>query len=254
MLAKERRSFLTDEIARCGQVVTSEMSARLGVSEVTIRADLDELERRGRVRRTHGGATTPDSVSAVVAFHTRMSIFREEKRRIAQAACKYVASNQTAIFDAGTTVHALAQVMPEVTGLRVYTPSLNLAQQLMTIQGVETLLMGGRVDPDWAETTGTPREQGIEDLIAHTLFLGAHGVDHSLDIVDNSANLATNKRQFARRARRVILLIDSSKWERHGAAKVLPLSRVDVVITDDGITDAVRERILNETDTEVVVV
>jgi DeoR family transcriptional regulator of aga operon len=254
LLAKERRNHLTEEIARSGQVITSEMAAKLGVSEVTIRADLDELERQGRVRRTHGGATVADHDTAVVAFNTRMAILREEKRRIAQAASKFIFSNQTVIFDAGTTVHALAQAMPEVSGLRIYTPSINLAQQLIGVQGVETYLMGGRVDPDWAETIGSPREQGIKDLIAHTLFLGALGVDSSLDIVDDSPSLATNKLQFARRARSVILLIDSTKWERPAAAKVLPLSKVDVVITDDGIPDDVRQRVSAETNVELIIV
>lgn len=254
MLAKERRNYLTDEIARSGQVITSEMAARLGVSEVTIRADLDELERQGRVRRTHGGATLADHDTAVVAFNTRMSRLREQKRRIAQAASKFIMSNQTVIFDAGTTVHAMAQSMPEVTGLRVYTPSLNLAQQLMGVRGVETHLMGGRVDPVWAETVGSPREQGIKDLIAHTLFLGAVGVDSSLDIVDDSPSLATNKMQFVRRSRAVILLLDSTKWDRAAAAKVLPLSRVDVVITDEGIRSDIRQRITEETGVELIVV
>ncbi|MBV6760391.1 DeoR/GlpR family DNA-binding transcription regulator [Rhodococcus opacus] len=254
MLAKERRTYLTDEIARNGRVITSEMSAKLGVSEVTIRADLDELERQGRVRRTHGGATAPDLSSAVVAFDTRMSMYREEKRRIALEAAKYVLSNQTVIFDAGTTVQALAQAMPEVSGLRVFTPGLTLAHQLLTVEGVETYLMGGRIDPDWGETTGSPSEQGIEDVIAHTLFLGAMGVDSSLDIVDNSTSLATNKLQFARRARTIVLLMDSSKWECHGAAKVMPLSRIDVVITDSGIPDTVRQQITDKTDVDLIVV
>lgn len=254
MLARERRAHLIDEIARSGRIITSEMSARLGVSEVTIRGDLVELERGGRVRRTHGGAVAPDAESAIVAFDTRMSFARDEKRRIAAEAAKLLKDDQTVIFDAGTTVFALAQCIPDVSGMHVFTPGLSLAQQLLTVDGVEVHLMGGRVDPDWAETTGTPREQGIKDLIASTLFLGAYGIDDDLDIVDTSRELAMNKLQFTRRARSIVLMVDSAKWGKEASTKVMALDRVNVVITDSGIPDAIRERIENRTNVKLIVV
>lgn len=254
MLAKERQGRLTEELAKSGRLITSEMSALLGVSEVTIRADLIELERRGRLHRTHGGAVAPDPESAIIAFDTRMSFARDEKRRIAAAAAKLLKSDQTVIFDAGTTALALAQCIPDVSGLRVFTPGLALAHQLLNVEGVETHLMGGRVDPDWAETTGTPREQGIKDLLASTLFLGAFGIDDDLDIVDASRELSLNKLQFTRRARSIVLMVDSSKWGKNASNKVMPLDRVDIIITDDGIPDEVRVRIERDVDAELIVV
>lgn len=255
MLADERRSRLLEEIVVSGRVVTSEMSDRLGVSEVTIRGDLDDLERRGRVKRTRGGAVAPEAHSAIVSFDARMSINRDAKRRIAQAAAGYLKSDQTVIFDAGSTVHSLALHVPaHVSGLRVCTPGLGIAQHLMAVEGVSVFLMGGWVDAAWAETVGTPREQGIGDLLAHTLFLGAMAVDSDLDIVDNSDHLTRNKQQYARLARSTIVLLDSSKWGGSGSRKVLPLDKVDVIITDSGIDERLRERITTEVGAELLVV
>lgn len=253
MLAAERRKTLIDELNRSGQLVTSELSARLGVSEVTIRADLDELERRGRVTRTHGGAVSVVASSAIIEFEVRMSMQQEAKRRIALAAANYLNSNQTVIFDAGSTVHYLAQMMPEVTGLTVFTPGISIAQQLLAVEGVETHLLGGRVDRTRLETVGSPREQGIKGLLAQTLFLGAQGIEADLDIVDPSRDLALNKLQFARRSRTIVLLVDSSKWVQPAATKVMPVSRADVVITDAGLSDETRSQ-LERLDVELVVV
>jgi DeoR family transcriptional regulator of aga operon len=243
MLAEERRTILTGEIHRTGQIITSEMAARLGVSDVTIRADLEALERRGRVTRTHGGAVAGGSAGPVIGFDARLALQRDEKRRIALTAAEYIHADQTIILDNGTTAFQLAQILPAVTGLTVLTPSIPVAQHLLTVEGVDTYLLGGRIDPYYFGTVGTAREQGIKDVLAHTMFLGAQAVDDDLDIIDTSRDLARNKRQLVRHARKIVLIIGSGKWNKNGPAKVMPLSRVDVVITDTGIAAATRRRI-----------
>lgn len=255
MLATERRQLIMDDIHQFGKVITSELAVKFGCSDVTIRTDLDELERRSRVMRTHGGAVAADQTAnqAITGFDLRMSMNRSTKRRIAVAAAQYLHSHQTVILDAGTTVHHLAFALPEVENLTVYTPGISVAQQLLGTDGVEMHLLGGRVDQRWLETVGSPREQGIEDLIAHTLFLGAYGIDDDMDIVDLSYSLAQNKLQLIQHARTVVLLVDSSKWGQAGSSKVMAIERVDVVITDSGISDRVRSQ-LNDSDVELVVV
>jgi DeoR/GlpR family transcriptional regulator of sugar metabolism len=105
---------------------------------------------------------------------------------------------------------------------RVHT-GITTARQLLNIEGVNVRLLGGRLDGRWLETIGTPQEQGIDDLIDHTLFLGAQGVDSDLDIVDQSSELAAGKLNYARRARFIVFLADSSKWSNSALAKVMPL-------------------------------
>ena len=252
MLAKERRLLLVTELNRTGKLVTSEIASQLGVSDVTIRADFDHLERQGRLTRTHGGAIPADASAAVVAFDLRLGMRAEAKRSIALRAAEFIGSDQTIILDAGTTTHHLAQVIPEVSNLTVYTPGISLAQQLLGVDGVEVHLFGGRVDSVWLQTVGPPLAQGIKGLLAHTVFLGAYGIDDDLDIVDQSSAMAKVKQQYVRRARRVVLLADSSKIGRTGKTKVMAIDRVDILITDDEISPADRKR-LAERDIELII-
>lgn len=232
MLAKERRRLLLDEIARAGRVVTSDFAARHGVSDVTVRTDLEYLNSVGRVSRTHGGAVAADAAVPIDEFDARLGVHREAKQRIAAAAVRLVCSDQSVILDSGTTVHHLAQSITDVSGLTVYTPALLAAQHLMRTDGVQVRLLGGRVMPNWLQTVGTARELGIKGVIADTLFLGTQGVDDDFDMVDPDHELVATKQRMIRRARRIVLLVDSSKWSRRGGIKVRNLAQVDVVITD----------------------
>ena len=232
MLTKERRRLLLEEIARTGRVVTSDFAGRYGVSDVTVRADLDHLQTQGRISRTHGGAVAADATGPIEEFDDRLSLNRRAKQRIALAAAKYVTSNQTVLLDSGTTVHHLAQSITDLSGLTVYTPALPAAQHLMRTHGVEVRLLGGRIMPSWLQTVGTSRELGLKGVIVDTLFLGTQGVDDDLDIVDHEHELVATKQRMIRRARRVIVLLDGSKWSVSGRLKVLNLAQVDVIITD----------------------
>lgn len=236
--------MIVDELNRNGKIHTSELAAQFGVSDVTIRADLDSLENRGRLTRTHGGAVPSEHTSdGVVAFERRLGIKPEAKRKIALAAAHYIRSDQSIILDAGTTTHRLAQIIPDVTNLTVYTPGLTIVQLLLRVDGVDTRLLGGRVDPDWMQTVGRPREQGLKEVLVQTVFLGVYGIDNDLDIVDQSTEMAQVKQNFVRRARTVIVLADSTKLGRAGSTKVMALDRADILITDESITRNQRKSI-----------
>lgn len=243
MLARERRQLIVNELNQTGKVLTSKLVAQFGVSDVTIRADLDALERDGRLTRTHGGAVAADLSQATVGFEVRMALQSDAKRRIALAAAEYIHSDQTVILDAGSTINHLAQVLPEVKNLTVYTPGLTQAQQLLGLSGVDVHLLGGQVDTTWLQTVGTPRQQGIKGLLVETVFLSAWGIDSDLDVVDSSNAICRVKLQYVRRARKVILLLDSTKLSRPGSIKIMPLEGVDVLITDGGISHEQRQLI-----------
>lgn len=109
--------------------------------------------------------------------------------------------------------------------------------------GVDVHLLGGQLEDVWLQTIGTPREPGIKGLLVETVFLGAWGVDKDLDVVDASPAICRVKAQYTRRARRIILLMDSTKLNKKGSMKIMPLGDVDVLITDSGISDEQRERL-----------
>ena len=96
-------------------------------------------------------------------------------------------------------------------------------------------------NPARLQTLGPPLAQGLKGLLPHNVFLGAYGIDDDLDIVDPSSSMAQVKQQYVRHARNVVLLADSSKIGRIGNTKVMPLERVDILITDDEISPADRK-------------
>lgn len=241
MFASERRSAILATVFEHGNARTAELATQLGVSEVTIRTDLELLESQGRVTRVHGGATLPEA--PIVGFDARASQAVEAKRRIGAAAAQLVSDDMTIILDSGTTILSLARQLPPVSDLVVLTPGINIAVALMEVSGVEVRLLGGRLVSRIASTVGSARQQGLEGVIAHIAFFGAGGMDHDQDVVEGTFEIAESKRSLAAAARRRVLLADSSKWFGTDRHKVMNVSGFDTVITDDAMRADVQDAI-----------
>ncbi|MGX5681031.1 DeoR/GlpR family DNA-binding transcription regulator [Schumannella luteola] len=241
MFATERRAAILDLIFEHGNVRTTDLASALGVSEVTIRTDLEVLERHGRVARVHGGAILPEA--PIVGFDARSSQNVEAKQRIGAAAAKLVTDDMTIILDSGTTIFSLARQLPTVSDLVVLTPGIKIGLALMEVSGIDVRLLGGRLVPRIAATVGSVRQQGLEGEIAHIAFLGAGGMDVDHDVVEGTFDIAESKRSLAAAARKRVLLADSSKWFGTDRHKVMNVSGFDTVITDDGMPEPVRDAI-----------
>lgn len=243
MLAEERRNQILEQLHADGYVRTGPLQQHFEVSDVTLRSDLHELERRGRLTRTRGGAALSNTTVGKTTFDSRLMQHNQAKQRIAAAAAQFIRPDSTAIFDAGTTVLALAHHLPAVDGLTVLTPALNTAQHLLTVDGVDVVMLGGLVDKDTVSTTWPAAQPGESETAAHTTFLGAHGIDADLDLVDISLPAAAAKQRLITAGRRVILLVDSSKFGTNGPVKVSSIGSVDVIITDDQIPSGLAHEI-----------
>ncbi len=238
MFASERRAAILAIVFQHGNARTADLAASLGVSEVTIRTDLELLELQGRVARVHGGATLPEA--PIVGFDARVSQAVEAKQRIGAAAARLVSDDMTIILDSGTTIFSLARQLPTVSDLVVLTPGINIGLALMEISGIEVRLLGGRLVPRIAATVGSVRQQGLEGEIAHVAFLGAGGMDLDHDVVEGTFDIAESKRSLAAAARKRVLLADSTKWFSTDRHKVMNVSGFDTVITDDGMPESVQ--------------
>jgi DeoR family transcriptional regulator of aga operon len=243
ILAEERRSQILELLQANGFVRTGELTQQFDVSDVTLRSDLQELERRGRLVRTRGGAVSSMNDVGRSSFDARMNRNRTAKQRIALAAAQFIQSDSTVIFDAGTTTLALAHHLPAVSGLTVVTPALNTAQHLLTVDGTKVVVMGGPVDPDTVSSLWPVAQPAEDEGGVHVTFLGCHGIDADFDLVDVSATTASAKRRLIRAGRRVVLLADASKFGTRAASKVGPLSLIDVLITDDAVAPAIADEI-----------
>jgi DeoR family transcriptional regulator of aga operon len=241
MFASERREAILAIIFERGQARTNDLASALGVSEVTVRTDLEMLESLGRITRVHGGATM--SEVPIVGFDARSSRQVEAKQRIGAAAARLVNDDTTIILDSGTTILSLARQLPTVSDLVVLTPGINIAFGLTEVAGVDVRLLGGRLVPRIAATVGSVRQQGLEGEIAHIAFLGAGAMDADHDVVEGTSEIAESKRSLAAAARKRILLADSSKWFGNDRHKVMNVSGFDTVITDSGMPDDVQAAI-----------
>lgn len=249
MLAEDRRNRILDQINVEGSVRTSALMRRFAVSDVTLRNDLHELEKRGRLIRTRGGAVRSAAGPGPSTVDTRAMKLPVIKSRIARAAADLVPSGQPIALDAGTTVGALSPYLP--TGTIVVTPALDVAQQSLR-RGLEVIVLAGHVDAESRSTTGPGKDDGTVPPV-HTTFLGAYGVDPDMDVVDYSPRNAAGKNRLRRAGRRVVLLADATKWGIEGPAKVVATNEVDVVITDSGIA-AVYAEAIRDSGVELIIV
>jgi len=242
MLAEQRRHQIMLELHRTGQAKTRDLAEAFEVSEVTIRSDLEILEAKKQLIKTHGGAIAlpPDSPAAM--FEERMRRNFDAKRRIAQMAARQITDNQSLVFDSGSTLLQVAMQMPPVNNVVVFTNAMNIAQHLMYRPGLDVHMIGGRVFPSTVSTIVSD-ERALGGLVAHQAFVSAHAIDQSFDVVDVSEDIARTKRNLVRMARRVILVADSSKFDIGASSKAFSLSRVDLIITDTGLPHSIRHRL-----------
>lgn len=250
MLAEQRRQQIMQELQKIGQVRTNKLSESFGVSEVTIRSDLEILDKKKQLVRIHGGALALSSDSPAAKFDERMRLNADAKRRIAQAASRLITDNQSIVLDSGSTLLQLAMYMPPLNNVVVSTTGMNIAQHLMNRPGLDVHMIGGRVYPSTDSVVVADFDYASGGIIAHQVFVSAHAIDSAFDIVDLNEDVARTKRNLVRMARRVILVADSSKWDTGATSKAFPLSRVDMVITDNQMPSHIRRR-LNKLDVEV---
>lgn len=243
LLATERRRRISELLTQQGAVRVDELSTLFGVSDVTIRSDLDAMAREGLLLRDRGGAVAPSYPSLITAFRQRTRVHADEKRRIGHAAAALVKPNDTIIMDAGTTTMEMARSLVRNVPVTIVTNALNIATQVGSLSNVNVVVIGGTLSEETISTYGPQAERGLNDLNVQKVFLGTHAMEVEAGITDTTIDTAQVKQAMARAARQVILLADSSKWGRVAFAKVLPLSAVHTIVTDSGLPPEARAAI-----------
>jgi DeoR/GlpR family transcriptional regulator of sugar metabolism len=206
---------------------------------MTVRRDLRELARDGRVERVRGGAV---SAAAEPPFEQTVVERYEAKDRIGAAAAALVSEGQTVMIDIGTTT---LQAARHLRGARitVVTSSLAVYEQLLPDPGIELLLPGGVVRRNYRSLVGVLAEDSLRQLKADVLFLGTSGVDERLAVWDSTMVEVPIKRAMIAAASRVVLLADAQKFAMKGIVRVCEAGAIDHIVTDDALPDAARAAI-----------
>ena len=233
--AAKRREMIVEQLARENVVRVAQLSETFGISEVSIRRDLEHLERKALLQRVHGGAV---GVAAAAGGEQTPAATPqlEEKRRIGRAAADLIRPGERVLFDSGTTVLEVARALggdpPRAGSLTAITCSLPIVQELGRHRWVHMLLLGGIYLSDRRLVTGPQAIESLNNLHADKMFLGADGLTLSHGVTTATVLEAEVDRAMIRAADEVILVADSSKVGGIGLATILPLERVHKLITD----------------------
>ena len=237
MYAEERQQRILTEARHAGRVEVSSLSELLDVTPETVRRDLTALERRGSLRRVHGGAIPVERLDLEPTLAARTTRLTAEKRRIAARALDELPREGTVLLDSGTTTLALVELLPPDIDLTVVTNSITAASVLITPPGVELYLIGGRVRGRTGATVGDWATAALDGVVVDVAFMGTNGFSVSRGLTTPDQSEAAAKRAMIATARRTVLLSDSSKAGDTHFHRFATLHDIHLLITDSDLDD-----------------
>jgi DeoR/GlpR family transcriptional regulator of sugar metabolism len=237
-----RASAILRELRKTGNVTVEALRDRLQVSIATVRRDLQELEDRGLLRRTHGGATQIEPLFYVAFRHDRsfqdqIGSFAEEKRRIALAASELISPGDTIALTAGTTTTEIVRSLHTLGGITVVTNTVNVAMELSTRKDIHVFVTGGHLRGDWFSLVGQTAMAALSGLFVDVLFLGVNGIDAERGLTCFNGDEVEINRCMARQAKRKIAVADHSKLGIVANWQICPTEEIELLITDTGAKD-----------------
>ena len=237
----ERRGRLLDLIRVRGFAALEELVRELGVSESTVRRDLDALEEQGAAKRTHGGVLYAGGMPRLAEFDERQPSHWAAKRAIAVKAAEVITDGETVLLDGGTTTYEVARLLVG-RSLQVVTNSLPVANLFASESRTDLVLLGGYVSPRTGVCLGPYANELLGRLHVTTTILSAAGIADE-GLFNAHLLLAETEQAMLRAAGRVVVVADSSKFGQKSLTLVSPLDAIDVVVSDNGLPDDWRQKI-----------
>lgn len=233
----ERRELIIQRLRQQGSVQVNDLSGLFGVSTVTIRNDLAFLEKQGIAVRAYGGALICDSNTpgAEPSVEDKSSLNTAVKRSIANAAVELIKPGHRVILDSGTTTYEIARLMRQHTDVIAMTNGMNVANALLDSEGVELLMTGGHLRRQSQSFYGDQAEQSLQNYHFDILFLGVDAIDLERGVSTHNEDEARLNRRMCEVAERIVVVTDSSKFNRSSLHKIIDTQRIDVIIVDEGI-------------------
>jgi DeoR family transcriptional regulator, fructose operon transcriptional repressor len=224
-----------------GFVSIPDLRSSLRVSESTIRRDLDFLESEGEAQRTHGGVFSTGPTASLRLFETRRAGQWELKRQIAVAASQLIEDQDTILLDGGSTTYELAQ---QLVGrpLQIVTNSLPLANLFAASDQADLVLLGGYVHSRTGVSLGPYANHMLDSLNVQLAVLSIAGADHR-GFYNSNLLLVETERAMMNASDRTLVVADSSKFGKSSLARLCPLEQVDMVVSDEGLSEDWRQRL-----------
>jgi len=239
---EKRTQVILTSLQETGSVVVEELAERLNVTVVTIRRDLDQLEQQGLLRRTHGGAVSIDPLfyepfKKDRSFLAQVERQANEKRRIGRAAAALISPGETIAITPGTTTAEIIRGLPLNSRITVVTNTANIAMELSKRKDVNVFVTGGHLHGEWFSLIGPSAIRSLENMIIHTMFVGADGIDPVWGLSCFSPDEAELNAAMVRRSRRHIAVADHTKLGVVADWRICEIDTLNKLITDTDATD-----------------
>ena len=245
LTSEERRERIIDVLREQDEVTVVQLSQHLGVSEVTTRKDLQQLEEQGYLTRVRGGAVVSGRGQLELRFAARQQLNLDEKRRIVARAAELIKPGSTIYLDGSTTVFQMARLLRDVQDLTVITTGLYAALELSFAPDVTTIVVGGILRRRGSSLVDTLSPRLLRRLHVDIAFLSCRGFTVEHGMMESDLREAQMKRSMAETASQKIALIDHVKFGDVFVATSLLPEEIDLLIADTGVADQHRQALRN---------
>ena len=252
-LLNSRQYKILDRINADGGAYIRDLDEELGVSEATIRRDLDELARMGLIERVHGGATKVNGTAFERAHSEKMRLMTEEKRRIAAHAASLVKNGDSIFLDSGTTTYFIACELTRNKDLTILTNNLEILSSVQFDPTTSLIATGGVRREEYSVLIGSVAENTIRSFCLDKAFMGCDAISVKRGLYNTNFPEVSVKRCITRCGKKTILVTDSSKFYVEALAKICELSEIDMIITDKGLDEKTLNKVLKQVPNTVCV-
>ncbi|MBI1379393.1 MAG: DeoR family transcriptional regulator [Frankiales bacterium] len=234
-LASQRQAHILDELERLGAVRVSRLVESLGVSDMTVRRDLDALAQRGLLTKVHGGAMAiGERSNHEPGFEAKQVRAQVEKDAIAHVAAELISPGSAVGISAGTTTWTLAHLVRDIPGLTVVTNSMRIADVVLSSgRSDQTVVLTGGIRTPSDALVGPVAVAALRSLHLDLVFLGVHGMDERSGFTTPNLMESETDRALVEAGRRLVVVADHTKWGTVGLSTIVPLDVADILITDD---------------------
>jgi DeoR family fructose operon transcriptional repressor len=239
VLVQERRQQVLDLVSRKGFVTLADLSEAVSASESTLRRDLDHWDRKGMLKRIHGGAMFVGDGSTLPALEERSSSQIAEKRLIARAAASRIRDGDAVLLDGGTTTLEVARLLVG-RSLQIVTNSLPIANLFASSRETDLVMIGGYVYPKTGVALGPLTVRMMDDIHVHQTILSVGGIT-AKGLFNSNMLLVETERQMMRCADEVVVVADHTKLGRQALAFLCKVSEIDTLIVDSQLTPRQKE-------------
>ena len=231
MLAIERKNEILNKLRAEQRVLVSELAVHYGVTEETIRRDLDKLEKEGYATKTYGGAIWGNSTKTDLSHTIRNKTNVEAKTAIATLVSQMIQDGDHLMLDDSSTALYIAKQLKEKKDLTIVTYSVEILVELAGIEGWTIVSTGGKLKPDSMAFTGHQVVETLSKYHVDKAILSCKGLDRQAGMTDSAESHAVSKQTMIRNAKSVILALDDTKLDKISFVQIVPLEKIDTVCT-----------------------